>query len=69
VRLEHHLGAAEALVSDGKNVPVGKLVGALDVAAARGLRHFLVNGDIAEGVLDGGNNLSRQRWRTRGHTQ
>ena len=52
--LEQNLGAAEALVADGDNLTVGKLVRLLDGRRLGGGLHLLleVEGDVAELLLD-----------------
>ena len=53
-RLEESLGAAEALVTNGNDLSIGKLVGLLEAGALGGSLDFLlkVEGDVAELLLD-----------------
>merc|ERR1711936_1366648 len=59
-RLEEGLGAPEALVSDGDDLTVGKLVGLLEGGGGGGGGHLLleVEGDVAELLLDVTDNLA-----------
>mmetsp|Transcript_59928 Transcript_59928/g.147321 ORF Transcript_59928/g.147321 Transcript_59928/m.147321 type:complete len:346 (+) Transcript_59928:412-1449(+) len=58
--LEENLGAAEALVADGDDLAVGKLVRLLDRRGLGGGLHLLleVEGDVAELLLDVPHNLA-----------
>merc|ERR1719330_564657 len=53
-RLEESLGAAEAFISDGDDLAVGKFIGLLEGGGGGGGGHLLleVKGDIAELLLD-----------------
>merc|ERR550534_2235204 len=53
-RLEHGLGATEALVTDGDDLSVGQLVRLLEGGGGGGGGHFLleVEGDVAKLLLD-----------------
>lgn len=59
-RLEQSLGSAEALVSDGDDLTVGKLVGLLEAGGLGGGLDLLleVEGDVAELLLDVTNDFS-----------
>merc|ERR1719356_465440 len=59
-RLEESLGAAEALVADGDDLAVGKLVGLLEGGGGGSGGHLLleVQGDVAQLLLDVTDNLA-----------
>merc|ERR1712027_165980 len=59
-RLEEGLGAAEALVADGDDLTVGKLVGLLEGGGGGSGGHLLleVQGDVAQLLLDVTDNLA-----------
>mmetsp|Transcript_32752 Transcript_32752/g.82596 ORF Transcript_32752/g.82596 Transcript_32752/m.82596 type:complete len:425 (-) Transcript_32752:238-1512(-) len=65
--LEQHLGAAEALVADGDDLTIGKLIRLLDGGGLGGSLHLLleVEGDIAELLLDVTHNLTLSSRRER----